>query len=117
MSPLSASSPRASPLPPPTLRVGTFNLGLGLLRKLPAILSRATSLSLDLLALQEVGDPPLLNHKQPGYSILLSPGPSAHEAGVALLISHRLASRCRDYKRSASGRLVGVVLELSKGSR
>ena len=49
------------------------------------------------------------------YIFVASPGPSAHEAGVALLIAMELAPRCRAYKRSKSGRLVGVVLELRKG--
>ena len=42
-------------------------------------------------------------------------GPSRHEAGVGLLLSSALASRIRSYKRSGTGRLVGAVLELSRG--
>lgn len=98
-----------------SLRLGTFNVGLGFLRKLPEIASRSLDLQLDVLALQEIGDPALLSTKLAHYNLVYAAGPSQHEAGVGLLISHDLASRCRAYKRSSTGRLVGVVLELSKG--
>ena len=107
--------------PPPlsfsvaSLRLATLNVGLGFTRKLPAVLSRCTDLSLDVLALQEVGDPPLLHSVHGQYILVVAPGPSAHTSGVGLLISTDLAPRCRTYKRSESGRLVGVVLELTKG--
>ena len=53
-------------LPPPsthtaTMRLGTFNLGLGFMRKLPHILTRCSALSLDAVALQEIGNPALLS--------------------------------------------------------
>ena len=117
LSPSSAMMPPPLPLPSASssLRLGTFNLGLGFLRKLPHILDRSTALSLDIIALQEVGDPAVLTSKLPQYNLVYSGGPSQHEAGVALLISHDLASRCRTYKRSKTGRLVAAVLEITKG--
>ena len=107
------------PPPPPSthLRLATFNLGLGFIRKLPRILDRCLALSLDVIALQEMGDPALTRTTHAQYQLIASPGPSCHEAGVGLLISCELAPRCRLYRRSISGRLVGVVLELSKGHR
>jgi exonuclease III len=108
------------PLPPslplhPGLRLGTFNVGRGFLKKLPSILARSLSLSLHLIALQEVGDPALLSTKFSQYFLTYAPGPSNQEAGVALLISNDLFSRCRSFKRSTSGRIVGVVMEFEKG--
>ena len=109
------------PHPPPpllsssSLRLATLNIGLGFTRKLPDVLDRCLALSLDVIALQEIGDPALTRTIHSQYIFIASPGPSAHEAGVGLLISHDLAPRCRAYKRSSSGRLVGVILELSKG--
>ena len=78
---------------------------------------RSLSLSLDVIAVQEIGDPSLSRHSSilSQYFLITSPGPSSHEAGVGLLISNDLLPRCRTYKRSSSGRLVGVILELSKG--
>lgn len=108
------------PLPPllfpsHSLRLATFNIGLGFTRKLPSIIDRGLSLSLDVIALQETGDPAVTRQRHPQYSFIASPGPSGHQAGVGLLISNELTPRCRAYKRSSSGRLVGVILELSKG--
>ena len=116
-SPISINMP--APLPPPlsSLRLGTFNVGLGFPRKLPSILSRSTALSLDIVALQEIADPALFSNKLFQYSLVYSGGPSQHEAGVGLLLSHELSPFCRTYRRSASGRLVGAVLELERGQR
>ena len=100
-----------------SLRLGTFNVGLGFSRKLSSILSRSADLSLDIVALQEIGDPALHSNKLFQYSLVYSGGPSQHDAGVGLLISHDLAPLCRTYRRSASGRLVGVVLELERGQQ
>lgn len=64
--PCSAAPSRPAPPPAPSapvpaphraLRLGTFNVGLGFLRKLPHILTRCAELALDVVALQEVGDP------------------------------------------------------------
>ena len=79
--------------------------------------ARAHALSLDVLGLQEIGDPSLLSSSFRDYFLVVAPGPSQQEAGVGLLIAHHLLPRCRAYKRSASGRLVGVVLELTKGQQ
>jgi exonuclease III len=99
------------------LRVGTLNVGQGLVRKLPALLSHCTSLSLDIIALQEIGDPALLYSTLHHYSLSLSVGPSNHEGGVGILLSRTLTPFCRTYRRSKSGRLHAVVLELSKGQQ
>ena len=110
-----------APLPLPllaaaaTLRLGTFNLGLGFTRKLPHIISRCAVLTLDAVALQEIGSPALLSARLPPYTLVHEAGPSQHEGGVGLLLSAALASRIRCYHRSDTGRLVGAVLELSKG--
>ena len=109
--------PAPLPLLLSSLRLGTFNVGLGFPRKLPSILSRSTALSLDIVALQEIADPALFSNKLFQYSLVYSGGPSQHEAGVGLLLSHELAPFCRTYRRSASGRLVGAVLELERGQR
>jgi len=95
--------------------MGTLNVGLGFMRKLPRILTRCAELTLDAVALQEIGDPALLSTRLPSYQLVCAAGPSAHEAGVGLLLSLTLAPRIRRYFRSVSGRLVGAVLELSPG--
>ena len=105
--------PRVSP--PAPLRLGTLNAGLGFKRKLPRIVARCTQLGLDVLALQEVGDPALLSNRFPPYQLVYAAGPSQHQAGVGLLLSLRLAPCVRRYLRSASGRLAGAVLELAPG--
>ena len=121
-----ASSPALGPAPPPpspppqpsaTLRLGTFNVGLGFVRKLPRIIQRCTQLTLDAVALQEIGDPALLSTHLPPYVLVYAAGPNPLRAGVGLLLSLPLASRVRSYHRSPTGRLIGVVLELSRGQR
>lgn len=110
--------PSLPPAPPsPSLRLGTLNVGLGFLRKLPAILHRSVSLSLHVVALQEIGDPALLNTSLADYNLVYAAGGSAHEAGVGLLLSHDLSPAVRTFKRSKTGRLVGAVLELSKSQQ
>ena len=99
----------------PRLRLGSFNMGLGFSRKLPDIVDRCLTLSLDVVALQEIGDPPLLRVRLQEYSLICAAGRSQQEAGVALLLAKSLAPRCRAYKRSKTGRLVGAVLEPFKG--
>ena len=97
------------------MRLGTFNLGLSFMRKLPHILTRCAALQLDAVALQEIGNPALLSTRLLPYTFISEAGPSCHSAGVGLLLSLALSSRIRSYKRSGTGRLVGAVLELSKG--
>ena len=99
------------------LRVGTFNVGQGFVRKLPHILAHCTALSLDILALQEIGDPALLHHSLSQYSLSMSTATHLCDGGVGLLISHSLTPFVRSYRRSASGRLHAVILELTKGQQ
>ena len=99
------------------LRVASLNIGLGLLRKLPDILSRCLCLALSVIALQEIGDPPLTPNLSAQYAIVSAPGPSGHDAGVALLIAHDLIPYCHSYYRSPTGRLVAAVLELQADHR
>ena len=110
------SPPRRPDDPQPApLRLGTFNLGLGLTHKLPRIVARCAELELDIIALQEVGDPALLCNRFPPYQLIYAAGPSHHQAGVGLLLLSRLAPSVRRYLRSPSGRLAGAVLELTHG--
>jgi exonuclease III len=110
-----AASPAAISPPAPPLRLGSFNVGLSFVRKLPSILARCSQLALDAVALQEIGDPALLSNRFNPYLLAYAAGPSVHQAGVGLLLSMSLAPRIRDYKRSATGRLVGAVLQLDAG--
>ena len=81
----------------PSLRVATFNVGLGFVRKLPDILTQCSALSLDIVALQEIGDPALLHPSLHHYSLSLAPGASRHEGGVGILLSRTLTPFCRSY--------------------
>jgi exonuclease III len=117
---LHAAAPPAPPLRPAppaasSLRLGTFNVGLGFLHKLPGILTRCSQLALDVVALQEIGDPALLSTRLSPYQLVYSAGPSHSEAGVGLLLSLALSPRIRSFRRSSTGRLIGAVLELSAG--
>jgi exonuclease III len=100
-----------------SLRIATINVGQGFVRKLPDILSHCTSLSLGIIALQEIGDPAILYSTLHHYSLSLSVGSSSHEGGVGILLSRTLTPFCRAYRRSKSGRLHAVVLELSPGQQ
>ena len=99
------------------LRLATFNVGRGLNRKLSSILHRCVDLTLDIVALQEIGDPVIAHSSLTTHTLWVAPGPSNHEAGVGLLVSRDLASQYRTHKISSSGRLVAVVLELVRGRR
>ena len=115
---MSISIPLASSIhspPSSSLRLGTFNIGLGLQRKLPSLLQRCAALTLDVVALQEIGDPALLESRFSPYRFIYAAGPSHHQAGVGLLLAPALVPRIRSYHRSTSGRLIGAVLELHKG--
>ncbi|MDI1348780.1 MAG: endonuclease/exonuclease/phosphatase family protein, partial [Aquabacterium sp.] len=81
------------------------------------MLTRCSQLMLDAVALQEIGDPALFSTHFPPYTLVVAPGPSTQHAGVGLLLSVSLAARARSYHRSSTGRLIGVVLELSRGQR
>ena len=102
---------------PPALRLGTLNVGLGFQRKLPHLLARCAALALDVVALQEIGDPALLSNRLTPYTLAYVAGPSHHEAGVGLLVSQALVPFIRSYRRSRSGRLIAAVLELSRGQQ
>jgi exonuclease III len=97
--------------------LSAFNVGQGFVRKLPDLLTHCTALSLDIIALQEIGDPALLYSTLHHYSLSLAAGPSSHEGGVGLLLSRTLTPFCRAHRRSKTGRLHAVVLELSKGQQ
>ena len=117
-----ASEPQSRhPIPLPlsnsALRFGTVNIGCGFLRKLPTLLRRGIALSLDAIAIQEIGDPAMLRPHLHPYFLISSSGPSSHEAGVGLLIAKHLAPHCRNYLNTKHGRLVGVVLELTPNQR
>ena len=99
------------------LRVATLNVGLGLVRKLPDILSRCICLSLHVLVLQEIGDPALTPDFSAQYAMVCAPGPSGHDAGVGLLVARDLLPYCVSFPRSDTGRLVAAVLELQKDHR
>ena len=110
-----SSSSSSASLSEASLRLGTFNVGLGLQRKLPALITQCATLALDAVAVQEIGDPALLHSRFPPYHLLYSAGPSSHQAGVGLLLALALVPRIRRCYRPSGGRLLGVVLELSKG--
>src|SRR5690606_15765842 len=72
-----------------SMRFGTFNVGLGFLRKLPRVLVRCSELELDVVDLQEIGDPALLTNR-------LLPCVPAYAAGplLAPCWGSAMASRC-----------------------
>jgi len=106
---------QSTPSPSRPLRLGTFNIGLGVARKLGRIIARCVVLELDAVALQEIGDPALLSTRLPSYQLIYAPGPSHHQAGVGLLLALPLVPRARRFHRSSTGRLVAAVLELTRG--
>ena len=111
----SISNSPSSSLSVPRVRAGTLNVGLAFHSKLPRIVARCEELELDFVALQEIGDPALLNKRFSSYQLVYAPGPSHHEAGVGLLLSLRLSHSVRRYHRSPTGRLIGAVIELTHG--
>ena len=86
-------------------------------RQLPALLRRCADLQLDVIAVQEIGDPALLLTQLTNYQLICSAGPSSHEAGVDLLLSLDLLPRCRTYLQSTTGRLAAAVLEYGHGKK
>ena len=72
------------------LRIATLNVGLGLQHKLQPILQRCMDLTIDIAALQEIGDPAIIPSSLTTHSLVFSPGPSHHQAGVGILISRDL---------------------------
>jgi exonuclease III len=112
-----AAFPAAIPPAVSSLRLGSFNVGLSFVRKLPRILTRCSELALDAVGLQEIGDPALVSNRFHPYLLAFAAGPSVHQAGVGMLLSLALAPRIRSYRRSNTGRLVGAVLELVAGQQ
>ena len=93
------------------LRVGTWNIGQGMRSKLQKILSCCAKSELDIVGLQEVGDP--VNYSRIaadfGYQMLIC---SEKHAGVALLVSMKMTPFIRQVLKSgADGRMVGVSME------
>jgi exonuclease III len=99
------------------LRIAKLNVGCGFARKQPDIIARCVSSLLGIIALQEIGDPAVSASSMPHHTLVFAPGPSNHEAGVGILISHALEPRRWAYEQSKGGRLIGVVLDLTKGHR
>ena len=100
------------------LRFGTLNIGQGFNRKIYSILSRAQKRKLNILALQEVGDPIDMSFKrilqEYGYDMYVC---GNSKAGVALLVSHSTSPFIRRVVTSGTdGRMVGVILETNKQS-
>ena len=87
--PSPASSSSCASLACSALRVGTFNCGLGFLRKLPDIIARGVQLQLDVIAVQEIGDPAVLDSRFPPYTFIQATG-SIHQAGVAFFFFFQL---------------------------
>src|SRR4051812_22142428 len=87
--PAPAAAHASPPVPPieSSMRLGSFNVGRGFLRKLPRIVSRCSELELEVVALQEIGDPATRSTVFGPYSLVYSPGPSDQEAGVGFLLS------------------------------
>lgn len=84
--PLAMNSAIPSSPPSPTLRLGTFNVGRGFIRQLPTLLHRSSSLCLDAVAVQEIGDPALFQRQLNSYRLVFAPGPSDQQAGVGLFL-------------------------------
>jgi exonuclease III len=99
------------------LRIATLNVGCGFARKLPDIIARCVSSSLDIIALQKIGDPAVSASSIPHHTLVFAPGSSNYEAGVGLLISHALTPRFRAYERSKDGCMIGVIFDLTEGRR
>jgi hypothetical protein len=79
-------SPSAPLLSSPQLRLATFNLGLGFSRKLPDVLDRCLALSLDVIALQEIGDPALTRAIHSQY--LFAPSNVRHQVDSSVSSSN-----------------------------
>lgn len=96
-----------------TLRIGTLNIGRGFLKKNNELQLRFLNLSLDIIALQEINDPPINNYKFINYILITSPGITTNEVGVGLLLNIIYIPKIRLYKKSKTGRLVGVMKKVS----
>ncbi|HVW99389.1 MAG TPA: reverse transcriptase domain-containing protein, partial [Candidatus Babeliaceae bacterium] len=82
---------------------------------MPQLINCCTNLSLDIVAIQELGNPSLLQTRlSQSYQLIYQPGPSKHQSGVGLLISTALLPNIRTYHYSKSGRIIGIQMELNK---
>jgi exonuclease III len=103
-----------------SLSIGTLNVRNPLTkRKLTTIIEQCSRHRIDIIALQEIGTPPVDSSWHPHHEMIIAPGPSTHSAGVAILIRNQLKPRCRSYIRSTRdhGRIIGVVIDISDAAR
>jgi hypothetical protein len=120
---LSSSSSYASSLHPSSssfpLRIASFNIGLGFIRKLPSLLTRCSHLSLDIIALQEIGSPALTKNEFNNFTLIHSSGPTAHQSGVGFLVANKYLPRLKKVIKYdfSQGRLIGLIFEFKKGKQ
>ena len=117
-----SQSPHTTIIESAPLRVATYNVRHSLTQhKFNTIITRCTSLQIDIIALQEVGDPVIDASSLTHHHIVTASSndsSSTHAvAGVALVISNHLKPRCRSYLRSTSGRIVGVIIDINTHDR
>ena len=98
------------------LNVATINVGLGWTKKADKLLEKCSKCKLDIVGIQEIGDPVDVARKamQYGYHAILC---GKERRGVCLLINQDLEPWIRkEMKTDKDGRMVGMVLEI-KGER
>jgi exonuclease III len=94
------------------LRVGTYNMGQGYSDKIERVLRRATHLSLDVMAITEIGDPKIDARliRRYGFSFLVC---AKKHAGVMLVFRQSMAAHLRrPLDTGTDGRLVGGYFDL-----
>jgi exonuclease III len=95
------------------VKFGTINVGLGFSKKLPYILASGNRLGLNVLAVQEVGEP--LNYARmaldSGYEVYVC---GESKAGVGLLVKATMVPYIRQVLKSGKdGRMIGILLEVN----
>jgi exonuclease III len=96
-----------------TFVCATLNVGLGIGRKLSAVLRRAAQLRADFVALQEIGDGADLSDECKQYDYRIVTCRHKH-AGVALLVRSKWWPFVRQPLTSGTdGRLTGVILDFN----
>jgi exonuclease III len=94
-------------------RAGAYNVGQAFGSKIEKILMRANQLSLDFLALSEIGDPKVNDRLIHSYGYRFLTCPKAH-AGVMLLFRSAFAPHLRrPLDTGKDGRLVGGHFEIA----
>jgi len=93
------------------IKFGTLNVGQGFSKKLEHILSSCNKLHLDVLAVQEIGDP--LNYSRmaldSGYEVFVC---GQNKAGVGLLVKSTMVPYVRQVLKSGTdGRMIGILFE------